>query len=81
MPANTTKLPSEKVNTSDKRRHTSCIFHTSGIGIARIIESVSILSTPFAMPRNLRLKHACNRHQQQGVCGAEAAGKRDGVRK
>ena len=48
MLANTTKLPSEKVNASDRRCHTLArMLHTSGIGIARIIKSVRMLIPAF----------------------------------
>ena len=80
MLANTTKLPSEKMNTNEARRHMSdrsC--HTSGIGIPKITESVRMLNTPATMKASFKPMHVYNRHQQQhspgGVCGAEASGR------
>lgn len=64
MLANTTKLPSEKMKTSDKRRHMlACSRHTNGIGMHRIIESFRMLSAPVAMKASFSLMHDCNRHQ------------------
>ena len=64
MPANTTKLPSEKANASDARRHMpTCSFHTSGIGIARIIVPVRMLTAPITVEGSITQKHVFNRHQ------------------
>lgn len=66
MLAHTAKMPSEKTKTSDRRRHRPMrSFHTSGIGIARVIESVRMLSAPSEMKTFLSTMHVYSRHQRQ----------------